>query len=71
MEPYAVTVHEAVKFSGISRTRLYALASEGRLILRKAGRRTLIETAALKALIAELPPADIRLASAKPAADAA
>ena len=71
MRPYSLTIPEAVRFSGISRTRLYILASEGRITLRKCGRRTLVRADDLMALIEELPPADIRLASAKPAADAA
>ncbi len=72
MEPYALTIPEAVRFSGIARTRLYMLASEGKITLRKIGRRTIVRADDLKALIAELPPADIRCASlTKPAADAA
>lgn len=72
MEPFALTVPEAVRFSGIARTRLYVLASEGKITLRKCGRRTLISTAELKALIDALPPAAIRCPSlAKPPADAA
>lgn len=60
MEPFALTVPEAVRFSGIARTRIYALAGEGRLTLRKAGRRTLVLTSELKALLDGLPPAPIR-----------
>lgn len=71
MQPYALTIPEAVRFSGIARTRLYMLASEGRITLRKCGRRTIVRADDLKTLIEELPAADIRLASAKPAADAA
>ena len=71
MEPHSLTVSEAVRFSGIARTRIYVLASQGKLTLRKCGRRTLVSTSELKALLDSLPAADIRLASAKPAADAA
>ena len=71
MEPYALTIPEAVRFSGIARTRLYLLASEGKITMRKIGKRTLVRADDLKTLIEELPAADIRLASAKPAADAA
>ncbi len=60
MEPYALTVPEAVRFSGIARTRLYMLASEGRLELKKCGRRTIVLADDLKRLLAELPAADIR-----------
>ena len=71
MEPYALTIAEAVRFSGIARTTLYVLASEGKITLRKIGRRTLVRADDLKALIEKLPLADIRCASAKPPADAA
>lgn len=60
MEPHSLTVSEAVQFSGIARTRIYVLASQGKLTLRKCGRRTLISTAELKALLDGLPPAPIR-----------
>lgn len=39
--PIAVTVADAQRISGIGRTTLYALAKEGRLPLRKVGRRSL------------------------------
>ena len=71
MQPYALTIPEAVRFSGIARTRLYMLASEGKITLRKCGRRTLVRADDLMALIEELPAAPIRCASAKPSANAA
>ena len=70
-ERYALTLSEAVQFSGLGRTRLYSLAAEGRISFKKCGKRTLILADDLKRLIESLPAADIRLASAKPAADAA
>ena len=70
-ERYALTLPEAVQFSGLGRTKLYALAAEGRISFKKCGKRTLILAEDLKRLIESLPAADIRLASAKPAADAA
>lgn len=52
--PIAITIPEAVKVSGLSRSRLYeALRSE--LPARKAGRRTLIMVADLEAYLASLP----------------
>jgi excisionase family DNA binding protein len=63
--PLAYTVDEAVKATGLARTRLYALAAEGRIVFRRAGRRTVILAADLTALLAALPPAPIRQ---KPAA---
>ena len=71
-ERYAMTLPEAVKFSGLGRTRLYALAAEGRISFKKCGKRTLIIADDLKRLIAELPDAPIRCVSlTKPAAEAA
>ncbi len=71
-ERYALTLLEAVEFSGLGRTRLYALAAEGRISFKKCGKRTLIIADDLKRLIAELPDAPIRCASlTKPPADAA
>ncbi len=61
MEPYALTVAEAVRFSGIARTRLYMLAAEGHLELKKCGRRTIVLADDLKRLLETLPAADIRL----------
>ena len=71
-ERYAMTLPEAVQFSGLGRTRLYALAAEGRISFKKCGKRTLIIADDLKRLIAELPDAPISCRSlTKPAADAA
>ena len=71
-ERYAMTLPEAVQFSGLGRTRLYSLAAEGRISFKKCGKRTLILVDDLRRLISELPDADIRCRSlTKPAADAA
>jgi hypothetical protein len=58
--PLAYTVSDAVKVSGLARTRLYELASEGRITFRRAGRRTVILADDLRTLLASLPPAPIR-----------
>ena len=50
-EPLAYSVAEAVRVSSIGKTRLYGLAKEGRLEMRKIGGRTLIPAASLRALI--------------------
>lgn len=52
--PIALTVPEAVKASGMSRSGLY-LALKNGLPARKAGRRTLIMLADLEAYLASLP----------------
>jgi hypothetical protein len=59
--PLAYTVPGAVKATGLARTRLYELASEGRITFRRAGRRTVILADDLRTLLASLPPAPIRI----------
>ncbi len=49
----AVTVTEAVRFSGLSRATLYATMSEGGLAYIKRGRRRLIPRRALVAWLAD------------------
>jgi hypothetical protein len=58
--PIAYSVEGAVAASGLSRSRLYALASEGRLTFRRAGKRSVIMADELAALLRSLPPAPIR-----------
>ena len=58
--PLAYTVAEPVKATGLTRTRLYSLAAEGKLNFRRAGRRTVILSSDLQQLLAALPPAPIR-----------
>lgn len=53
--PIAVTIHDAVKASGMSRTALYEALKRGDISARKAGRRTLIGFADLQAYLASLP----------------
>jgi excisionase family DNA binding protein len=53
--PIAVTILEAVKVTGISRTSIYEALKRGDLTARKAGRRTLISFADLQAYLAKLP----------------
>ena len=51
LEPLAYSVNEACRVSSLGRTRLYQLIGEGRLEVRKIGKRTLIPAASLRALI--------------------
>lgn len=51
LEPLAYSVAEACRVSSIGKTSLYALIAEGRLEVRKIGKRTLIPAASLRALI--------------------
>ena len=54
-EPIAVTIPDAVKATGMSRTSIYEALKRGDLSARKAGRRTLISFADLQAYLASLP----------------
>lgn len=51
IEPLAYSIADACRATSIGRTRLYNLIAEGRLEVRKIGRRTLIPAASLRALI--------------------
>jgi len=51
----ALTISEAVKASGLSRTTIYAALKTGALSARKAGRRTLIPYADLERYLSDLP----------------
>jgi len=51
LAPLAYSVSEACKVSSIGRTYLYQLINEGRLEVRKIGKRTLITARSLRALI--------------------
>ena len=53
--PIAVTIPDAVKASGMSRSSIYEALKRGDLSARKAGRRTLISFADLQAYLASLP----------------
>jgi excisionase family DNA binding protein len=53
--PIAVTIPEAVKLSGMSRTSLYEALKRQEISAKKAGRRTLISFADLEAYLANLP----------------
>lgn len=53
--PITVTIPDAVKASGMSRSSIYEALKRGDLSARKAGRRTLICFADLQAYLANLP----------------
>jgi excisionase family DNA binding protein len=53
--PFAVSIVEAVKITGIGRSSLYSAIAAGMLKTRKAGRRTLIEVSELRRYIESLP----------------
>lgn len=58
LTPITVSISEAAKMSGLGRTSLYAAIATGKLKTRKAGRRTLVETSALRQFIEALPESD-------------
>lgn len=53
--PIAVTIPDAVKATGMSRSALYEALKRGDLSARKAGRRTLLMMADLESYLASLP----------------
>lgn len=58
--PLTVTIPEAVRLSGLSRSEIYRCLSAGNIQARKSGSRTLIVWASLKAHIEALPAAEFR-----------
>ena len=53
--PIAITIPDAIKASGMSRTSIYEALKRGDLAALKAGRRTLIPFAELQNYMASLP----------------
>jgi excisionase family DNA binding protein len=60
IQPLTVTISEAVRLSGLSRSELYRQLSAGRIRACKSGSRTLILWASLKAYVEALPEAEFR-----------
>ena len=50
----------AIALYGISRSAIYREAGDGRIILKKHGKSTLVDLASLRAFLNSLPPATIR-----------
>lgn len=63
MEPLAVSITEACRISGLSRSELYRRMAAGQIEARKSGVRTLVLVASLKAHLASLPAAAFRAPS--------
>jgi hypothetical protein len=57
MTKLAATINEAVEISGLSRSALYRAVGEGKLTLRKNGKRSLILVSELQAFLQSLPAA--------------
>jgi hypothetical protein len=62
IEPKNLRINQAVNYSGLSRSSLYRLNSEGRLVFRKAGKSVLVDFKSLKTLIDTLPEVTIPIA---------
>ncbi len=60
MSPIALTIEDAVKSSGLARSRLYLLMGTQAIEHRKIGRRTMILTKSLEDFILSQPPAAIK-----------
>lgn len=54
--PITVTIPDAVKATGMSRTAIYEALKRGKIKARKCGRRTLVSVASLDEYLASLPP---------------
>lgn len=50
-EPIAYSINDACRAVGIGRTYLYKMIGDGRLEVRKVGKRTLIPASSLRRLI--------------------
>lgn len=55
MTKISVTIPEAVQLTGIGRSSLYRLFSDGKLTPRKSGKRTLVLVEELESYIKSLP----------------
>jgi hypothetical protein len=54
-QPLAQRIAEASSISGLSRSGIYREAANGRIVLLKHGRTTLVDMASLRAFLASLP----------------
>jgi excisionase family DNA binding protein len=58
--PLALTMHEAVRVSGLSRSELYRRLADGKVRAVKSGSRMLILMDSLQTHLSSLPPATFR-----------
>lgn len=54
--PLMVSVSDAPKIFGVSRSHVYRIAAQGRIDLVKMGRRTMVKTETMRAYIESLQP---------------
>jgi hypothetical protein len=69
IEPIALRLADATAVSGFSRSKLYLLAAQEKVVFLKSGGRILVEFASLKAAIAQLPRTVPNIAAAQPRTD--
>jgi hypothetical protein len=60
LDPIAMRLTEAVRYSGFSRSEIYRRAGIGEIVLLKSGATTLVDVASLRAAVRALPRAVIR-----------
>ena len=60
MEPLAVSIADAVKISGLSRSEIYRRGAAGDIEIVKNGSRSLVVVASIRRFLASLPPAELR-----------
>lgn len=53
MDPITTTIEGTKKATGLGVTKIYELIGKGRLEVVKVGRRTLVKTKSIKALLGE------------------
>lgn len=51
MEPLTITIDGVRKATGLGTTTIYSLINQGKLETVKVGRRTLVKTASIRALV--------------------
>ena len=59
VERLAVTIPDAMAMLGVGRSTIYGLMGSAQINARKIGRRTLITTSSIRALLEALPAAEI------------
>ena len=59
-DPICIALPKAPAWCGLSRTRIYRLAAEGKIKLVKAGRATLVDCDSVRRFLAAAPTAAIR-----------
>jgi hypothetical protein len=60
LDPIAMRLPDATRFSGLSRSEIYRRAGTGEIKLLKCGATTLVDVASLRVVVAGLPRAVIR-----------